>query len=216
MKPTIGITTERDPSWAVPYAQAVEKAGGIPVIVRTGAEQFDGLLLSGGGDAGEATGAYGRELTAAERATLGGIEEERDQLELALIPAVLDRGLPVFAICRGMQMLNVALGGTLLPHVPNHRHPDGAVLAHAVSWTVPGDWPARVNTTHHQALGRVATRLRVLARAEDGIIEAADLPDMRHCFATQFHPERIVGTVPAAARFFREFVNAAAAKRMAI
>lgn len=206
MKPVIGITTSREPDWAVPYVRAVELAGGVPVIVRTGAEPFDGLLLSGGGDAGEGTGAYGRALTAAERATLGGVDEERDRLEMKLVRRAMAEAMPVLGICRGLQMLNVALGGTLLPDVPNHRHPDQLALAHGVSWTVPGDWPERVNTTHHQALSRVAHGLRVLARADDGIVEAVDLPGAKFCFAVQFHPERLVDTMPAAAKMFAALV----------
>jgi putative glutamine amidotransferase len=226
MKPVIGITPEaitigrQDGAGLFlghAYTRAIEHAGGIPVILPLTADQSvlehfldacQGFVLSGGGDMTEASGAYAARLPATILATLTGLDATRDTMELELARAAVRRDRPLLGICRGIQTLNVALGGTLHADVPNHRHADPFALAHSVIWEIDGDWPVRVNTTHHQALDRVAAGLRVTARANDGIIEAVDLPGARYCVGVQFHPERLAETVPQCAKFFTALVQA--------
>jgi len=234
-KPLIGITPEaivvertdgRGCFCGLSYTQAVEQAGGVPLVMPltrdtavldTCLRVCDGIILSGGGDASEAAGAYGRALSAAEQKTLGGVDATRDEMEIYLARQLTAADQPLLAICRGLQILNVALGGTLLPDVAGHRCPDPFALAHPVTWEPASRFAAfgltgstAVNTTHHQALDRIAPPLRVVARAADGIVEAAELPDSRFCLAVQFHPERLVTSLPAMRRLFEGFVAACA------
>ena len=233
MKPIIGITPEavnlsradgRGAFCGVSYSQAIELAGGVPVVLPLTDDtavldellaRCHGLLLAGGGDVSEASGAYGRKLTDAEHQTLSGVDAVRDAMELHLIHRALDTALPILGICRGIQMLNVTLGGTLLPDIPNHRNPKPDALAHRLEWTgrgrlceVLGACEA-VNTSHHQAVDRVAPGFEVVARAPDGIVEAIELAGARCVWAVQFHPERLVQVAPEFRRLFETFVTAA-------
>lgn len=193
------------------YSQAVERAGGVPLILpltrrKTVLERFlslcHGFLLSGGGDFTEASGAYGRKLTETERRTLSGSDATRDAMELFLARELLRRDIPTLGICRGLQAMNVALGGTLAPDIPNHRQ-----VTHRIAWTKPLYRFRQVNSTHHQALERVAPALEVVARAEDGVIEAARAPSARFFVGVQFHPERL----PRCDALFSALVTAARA-----
>jgi putative glutamine amidotransferase len=226
MPPLIGITPEaiticRTDGAGVflglSYTRAIERAGGIPTILPLTNDpslleyfinQCHGFVLSGGGDMTEESGAYAAPLPATVRATLSGVDATRDAMELLLARELVRRNRPVLAICRGIQALNVALGGTLLADVPGHRHPDPFALSQPVRWEIDGDWPARVNSSHHQALDRVAPPLRVTARAPDGVIEAVDLPGARYCCGVQFHPERLWDVEPRCRQFFRQLVDA--------
>jgi anthranilate synthase component 2/putative glutamine amidotransferase len=211
-RPLIGISTYREQArwgiWDVPavllpasYADAVAECGGEPVLLPTGAisagvvDRLDGLVLAGGADIGPAR--YGQEpgpLTTAVRA-------DRDDAELALLRAALDRDLPVLAICRGMQLLNVALGGDLVQHLPDvpgtadHRAGDGVYARRTVA-TAPGSTLAGLlgptvsaECYHHQALGRVADGLTPAGWAEDGVLEAVEAAGYRFCVGVQWHPE---------------------------
>ena len=115
--------------------------------------------------------------------------------------------------------MNVALGGTLIPHLDGHRHPKPDAFAHTIEWTKNGKLESamrgfdRVNTSHHQAVDRVARGLEVVARAPDGIIEAMERPGARFCCAVQFHPERLVKKSPQFLRLFREFVKSCRGSR---
>jgi len=183
------------------YSRAVECSGFVPVILpltreRTTLEKFldlcDAFLFSGGGDVAEASGAYGRKLTTAERKSLSGVNADRDEMELHLARRVAEEDIPALGICRGHQMMNVALGGTLLPDIPDHRN-----VTHRIEWTKTarcGCRLTRVNSIHHQAVGRVASSLVVTARAADGVIEALEMPGARFFVGVQFHPERMPGT----------------------
>lgn len=204
------------------YSRAVQLAGGTPVLLpSTGGTdigsligRIDGLLLSGGGDVDPHR--YGQ----APSAATGGIDADRDAIELGLLAAAIERGIPVLGVCRGCQVLNVALGGTLHQHVPDvsgldhlHREPRDW-LAHPVSvekgsrlHRVVGGDHLEVNSIHHQAVDRPARPLRAVACAPDGIIEAVEDPQ-RPILAVQWHPESLVPAEPHLA-LFRWLVEAA-------
>lgn len=220
--PLIGISVGRLPSGNRVidgadrnYSRAVQLAGGAPVLLPATAEadvatlmdRVDGLLLSGGGDVDPAN--YG----AAPSAATGGVDPDRDAAEFGLLEAALSRGLPVLGICRGCQVINVALGGTLHQHLPDltsiqhlHREPRD-LISHTVSVTsgsvlekVLGRDEVEVNSIHHQAVDRLASPLRAVGCAPDGIIEAVEDPD-RPLLAVQWHPESLVPAEPHLALF---------------
>jgi len=182
--------------YVVDYARAVLDAGGLPVHIPQDAdpvrylERLDALLLSGGGDVEPAR--YG----VARQPETHPPERRRDDLELALADGAMSRGLPVLGICRGLQLLNVAGGGTLNQHVPGHARYD-----------VPGDVPTdsidieagtlahelygsahKINSLHHQTVDQVADGWIVAARSADGTIEVIELPG-RPAIGVQWHPE---------------------------
>jgi anthranilate synthase component 2/putative glutamine amidotransferase len=211
-RPLIGITTYREQAqwgtWHVPavllpaaYADAVAAAGGEPVLLPTGAvsaevvARLDGLVLAGGADVDPAR--YGR--SAGAHTTV--VRPERDETELAALEAALDRDLPLLAICRGMQLLNVALGGDLVQHLPDLENtavhdPGPGLYQRREVRTQDGTRlhdllgpSAQVACHHHQALHRVAADLTPSAWAEDGVVEAVEAIDRRFCLAVQWHPE---------------------------
>jgi gamma-glutamyl-gamma-aminobutyrate hydrolase PuuD len=228
MRPLIGISTYREQAqwgtWHVPavllpatYADAVAEAGGEPVLLPTGAAtadvvaRLDGLILAGGADIDPAR--YGS--VPGPRTTV--VRPDRDAAELAVLSAALDRDLPLLAICRGMQLLNVALGGDLVQHLPDVEkagvHDPGAGLYQRRDvHTQPGSAVGRLLGTtvpvachHHQALSRIAPELTASAWAEDGVVEAVEAVDRRFCLAVQWHPEegedrRLFAALVAAAR----------------
>jgi putative glutamine amidotransferase len=212
MRPLIGISTYREQArwgfWDVPavllpasYADAVSIAGGEPVLLPTGSvtadvvARLDGLVLAGGADVDPAR--YGEEP--GEHTTV--TRPDRDASEVAVLQAALDRDLPLLAICRGMQLLNVVLGGTLLQHLPDvpgtEPHQLGLGLyAERKVRTAPGTAldtligpTATVNCHHHQALDRIASALTPSAWADDGVVEGVEAEDRRFCLAVQWHPE---------------------------
>ena len=168
------------------YITALETLGA--TVERSMPEKCDALLLPGGGDI--CPRFYGQEINGAT-----DIDEARDAYELALFWRFLHAGKPIFGICRGAQVINVALGGTLFQHIAGHGQIDGADSAHVVHTS---DVALRalygncfqVNSAHHQAVDRPGRGLCAVARAEDGTIEA-----LRHeslpVFAVQWHPERL-------------------------
>jgi putative glutamine amidotransferase len=212
VRPLIGITTYREQArwgfWDVPavllpadYADAVAESGGEPVMLPTGAVsdavvgRLDGLVLAGGADVDPAR----YEEPAGPHTT--STRPERDAAEIALLQAALDRDLPLLAICRGMQLLNVLLGGTLIQHVPDlpgaepHQLGLGLFAERAVR-TDPGSvvggivGPSiSVDCHHHQALDRLANGLIASAWAEDGLVEAVEVAGHRFCLGVQWHPE---------------------------
>lgn len=185
------------------YVEAIIRSGGVPVLLPPvdGAADavlgaLDGLVLSGGGDIDAA--AYGE---VAHRAN-GGVRPSRDAFELALFRAALDRDLPMLTVCRGMQLLNVALGGSLTQHLPDvlghHRHrPRPGVFGPVQVRLTAGSRVAMILGTdaqvlcqHHQALGRVAEDLDVVGWAQDGTVEAVELPGRTFVLGVQWHPEQ--------------------------
>lgn len=226
MPPLVGITSSpalrRSPVLEVDrslttldraYVDAVTDAGGVAVILPVqhggNAEQtidrLDALVLSGGGDV--APERYG----ATRHPAVGGVDEARDEWEVALIAQARRRCLPTLAICRGIQILNVALGGTLVQHLPEHE--GGDVEPHLAPWSfdaathtveiAAGSGMAEVlatdvvdvNTLHHQAIDRCADELVVVGRDEHGIIEAVEHPD-EPILGVQWHPELITHVDP--------------------
>jgi putative glutamine amidotransferase len=209
-KPLIGITTYVEPAaWGhwdreaalVPYdyVRAVERAGGRAVLVPPddgGNEEIldalDGLVLSGGNDM-EPEG-YGAD---SHPATVG-TNPERDRGELALLEAAIEHDLPVLAICRGVQVLNVARGGDIVQHLPEvvgheeHREIVGEFSEHAVRVDPSSrirEVHGPVKSHHHQALGRIGDGLREDAWAEDGTVEGVEDPDKPFLVGVLWHPE---------------------------
>jgi anthranilate synthase component 2/putative glutamine amidotransferase len=212
MRPLIGITTYREQArwgtWDVPaillpaaYADAVAAAGGEPVLLPTGAishevlSRLDGLVAAGGADVDPAR--YGQ--PAGPHTAV--VRPERDESELVALRAALDRDLPLLAICRGMQLLNVSLGGDLLQHLPDventgiHDPGPGRYERREVR-TQPGSElhrllgpSAPVACHHHQAVDRIAPELTPTAWAEDGVVEAVEAAGRRFCLGVQWHPE---------------------------
>ncbi len=224
-KPLIGITTYVEPaSWGhwqleaalVPYdyVRAVERAGGRALLVPpddAGIEEvldaLDGLILSGGNDLTPES--YGAEAAAATN----GTNPARDRGELALLSGALERDLPVLAICRGVEVLNVVRGGDLVQHLPDvvgheeHRAVVGDFSEHAVRVDPSSRIePVRgtVKSHHHQGLGRIGEGLREVAWAEDGVVEAVEDPTKPFVVGVLWHPE-----AGEDQRLFQQLVEAA-------
>jgi putative glutamine amidotransferase len=181
------------------YRKALMAANIQPVENVTTVAGLDGLLLAGGPDIDPAL--YG----ASRHPKTEPPEHARDSLETTLLREALDRDLPVLAICRGLQLMNAALGGTLVQHIAGHRCAKQQA-AHAIAITphsrlgsileVEGTAEAdeyMVNSRHHQSVGQVASGLVVTARAPDGVVEALELPGKHFVLAVQWHPEDRTG-----------------------
>ncbi len=246
MRPLIGITasaqtdvldhgTFRRYVLSRSYTRAVEAAGGIGIIlapllqaVDDLAELLDGLLLSGGADIDPAR--YGDDAVHDETY---GVDDERDSFELAIFDAMLNRDKPVFGICRGIQVLNVALGGTLIQDVPS-EHPGAADIGHrqherkltdsdighTVSATQDHLFPIfengslGVNSFHHQAIRDLSPQLAATAYSPDGLIEAVSMPDNPSVFGVQWHPELMFERHPEHLKPFSRLVEAATARKL--
>jgi putative glutamine amidotransferase len=203
------------------YVAAVERAGGRALLVppdTAGTEEtldaLDGLIFSGGSDLDP--GLYGQE----PHPETDGIVAARDSAELALLQAALARDLPVLAICRGSQILNVALGGDLDQHLPDsvgdetHKQIPGTFAEHPVD-IVPDERLApvleervSVKSHHHQGFGRLGEGIRVAAVADDGTVEAIWNPGSRFAVGVLWHPE-----AGEDGRLFEELVEQASAYR---
>lgn len=183
------------------YSDAIAAAGGAAIMlpcIDTSVEVLDhvsALVLTGGGDVDPAL--YGE----TPHETVYGIDTHRDRVEIAVLRRALEIGLPVLAICRGMQVLNVALGGSLLQHLEGDDGAIHAAWAHPVSARVhgvslePGSIAYSVfgevldvNTLHHQAIGRLAPSLVVTGRSADGVVESVEIPG-KAVWGVQWHPE---------------------------
>jgi putative glutamine amidotransferase len=208
------------------YVTAVRASGAIPFVVPTldpgdaaaVVAELDGLVLSGGGDLDPAT--YG----GVAGPGLYGVDNERDRWELALVAAADDRGIPVLGICRGLQTLNVAAGGTLIPHLPDLTDQAHRVLerdrepVHAVALTDGSvlhglvGAACAVNSLHHQAADRVGSGLRAVGYAPDGVIEALEDTRWGRTLGVQWHPELLTGQ-PEQAAIWSWLAHAAVAWR---
>lgn len=234
MRPVIGLTTYREQArWGTwdrqadllpaRYADSVLRAGGVPVLVPPiegiAAElvrTLDGLVLSGGADIEPSR--YG----ATPHPSVTVVRPDRDAAEIEAFHAALDADLPVLGVCRGLQVMNVALGGDLVQHLPdvvvdaNHRGGPSEFARQRVALDagsrlrdVLGD-ATDVDCYHHQALARLGRDLRVVAHADDGTIEAVEVEGRRFVVGVQWHPEESDDV-----RLFTALVDAATRARAA-
>jgi putative glutamine amidotransferase len=217
---------QRELALGLTYMQAIEAAGGLPVVLPPLAapaiapllDRLDGLCLSGGPDLDPA--GYGAE----RHPQLGPIEPEVDAFELELARQAWARRLPILAICRGMQALSVSRGGDLIQHLPDrvggaieHRQKEPAHMpTHTVELerrslltALMRTATVGVNSFHHQALGHVGSGLTVTARSEDGVIEGVEAPQQPFVLGVQWHAECLAATVAEQAALFGGFVRAA-------
>jgi putative glutamine amidotransferase len=221
------------------YPRAVANAGGIPLTLPVGrsrelmaecVRRCDGVLLTGGDDI--EPDIYGNALSKKLRRTVSTTPDggERDLRELILIDEVFRQRKPLLAICRGHQLLNVALGGTLIVDIPSqvpgafrHARMDKRnEIVHQVRLTplsllakITDRQTLGVNSTHHQAVGRVADPLQVIASSDDGVVESMELKPaasrlLPFLLAIQFHPERLANRYPEHRAIFRAFTQACA------
>lgn len=236
MRPAVAVTAScsKDPEVGfelhASYVRSVEQAAGLPLIVAPGGpadagpllERVSGLVLTGGSDVDPAL--FGE----ARHPALRRVVSERDAFEIALCREAVRRGLPVLAICRGQQVLNVALGGTLyqdiaseVPGALEHRSDgerwqtthDVTLLPGSRIRAILGVERIDVNSFHHQAVKDVAPGLVVSARSPaDGVIEGVESPVQRFVVGVQWHPEDFVGRSAAFAPLFAAFVETCAAR----
>jgi putative glutamine amidotransferase len=234
--PLIGLTTYRHPnnqglplhSITEAYVRAVSSAGGIPVLIPLGLpeetldqllKRLDGILFSGGGDVQpERYGSTAHPL-------VDDVDDDRDRVEIHLLQRTVQQGLPFMGICRGLQLINVAFGGTLFEDILDQRpdslkhryYPDWPrnYLAHDVQLEetsrlrrVLGAPSMPVNSLHHQGIRQLAAPLQAAAYATDGLIEAFELAQYPFGLAVQWHPEWLQEHLPMQS-LFREFVRAA-------
>jgi putative glutamine amidotransferase len=219
----IAVTFENEKK-VEPYERALRLAGLEPVRVSAEAQRsligLDGLLLTGGRDIDPKL--YGQERAPETEQP----NPSRDRMEIGLLGEALDRGLPVLAICRGMQLFNVYHGGTLIQHLPGDPHrtkqppADPSKPTHEVTVApetrleaILGAGRHRVNSRHHQALDKLGARLRVSATAVgDGIVEGVERPDKDFAVAVQWHPEDQAGNDETQLKLFRALAAAAEAR----
>jgi putative glutamine amidotransferase len=212
LKPLVAIA----PCRKMPdYEESVRRAGGEPWVLDYEHDRASvvvascgGLLLPGGADVGPER--YGEE----PHPSVTDVDRARDEHEIALVMAALDADLPILAICRGLQVLNVAAGGSLVQDIPSqvpgaltHKVPDpqdamahsvrvtpGSRLASLMRGALSAEYDLDVNSRHHQSARRVAEGFEITAIALDGVIEALEHPGARFCMAVQWHPENFLRT----------------------
>lgn len=240
--PIIGITTRKDltpaglPAVMVlqAYVSAIVQAGGAPVLIPSDlteagwneiVRRLDGFLFTGGGDVAI------EHFAGQPRPKVGGVDVARDEIELGLVRSAAESGVPFLGICRGLQVVNVALGGTLYtdildqaPGALDHSFQSPDILKERTQLVHPvaierGSQAAKildesslqVNSLHHQGVKDLAPVLRASAFAPDGIVEAVELPGHPFGVAVQWHPEWLTDQ-EATLRLFKAFVEAARAK----
>ncbi|MBM7664338.1 putative glutamine amidotransferase [Solibacillus kalamii] len=228
MKPIIGLTMyDFDKKLDInnAYLTSIELAGGIPICIPNATEEnveavlnlVDGLVLIGGADIDPLL------FNEEPHRHIGSVVRKRDDSDLLLMNAAFKRQMPVLGICRGQQIMNVAFGGTIIQDIPSqvdntilHKQPSKrGELAHTVEVKTPKfkeiftEESFRVNTFHHQSVGKLGEGLLVSAVAKDGIIEGIEHESHPYCVAVQWHPEELApnGDVYAQ-RLFKSFIEA--------
>lgn len=224
-KPFIGVTPSFDIQsnrfyLNIKYTKAIQEAGGIPLIIpytdfkneiKTLLEKFDGFLLTGGGDVHPL---YYREEPKKTR----GVVPERDILEIEIVKACFLNKKPVFAICRGSQVMNVAMGGNLIQHINSEiEHEQSAShskLTHTIIieketllYDIFKKREIRVNSFHHQAVNKLGKDLKISARAKDGIVEAIESDKHPFFLGVQFHPEHLFEENKIFLKLFKKFID---------
>lgn len=235
--PTIGVTSNYSPAddgtfgtiqVGESYIQAVIRAGGLPLIIPVGLsgerlqsliDRLDGILFTGGSDVNPLR------FQGQDHPRIYGIDDRRDELEISLVNHAVDTGKPFLGICRGVQVINVALGGSLYTHIADQM--TGALrhdyfpniprnhLAHGV-WIakdsllahILGSRSIEVNSLHHQGINRIAPGLRSVAHAPDQMIEGVELPGHPFGLGVQWHPEWLQEHAQQR-ELFKAFVEAA-------
>ena len=236
MDPLIGVTTYQvaNPQGHIisallrAYSDAIILAGGIPLLIPSSFQEdhaqalvkrLDGILFTGGGDISL------ERFKGDPHPSIDGVDPDRDSIELALLKIVIEEKKPFLGICRGFQLINIGLGGTLYTHIhdqkpgalkhdyfPNYRR---NYLAHEVELvsgtrlrTIFGSEKVLVNSIHHQGAKDIPSRLIRGGVAPDGLVEAVELADHPYGLAVQWHPEWLIEQ-PENAKLFRSFVDAA-------
>ena len=224
-KPIVGITcygrAKIPDRYSIPidYVKSVQRSGANAILLPPGGPEVldacDALVFAGGGDIDPKR--YGGSV----HPKLYGIDDERDDFELAIAAEALKRKLPMLAICRGLQIVNVLLGGTLHPHLEDleprrgpHRADVGASVKHVVSAAkgsrlaeIMGKATFEVCSSHHQAVDRSGKGLAISGTAEDGTVEALDILDHPRAIAVQWHPEESAAVDPQQQRLFDWLVS---------
>lgn len=239
-RPLIGVPTGREKSqrfYGLPlyimnqtYIRMLENLGALPVMIplqmteatlRGIFERLDGLFLPGGEDVDPSY--YGAD----QHPRLGATDKERDRTELLITRWAVETGMPLLGVCRGLQVINVVCGGTLhqdlhaeRPYLHKHDYTPPTYERYRISHTVtiePDSRLARtlgtmhgVNSMHHQGINQLGVGLRVVARAEDGLPEAIELPALPYLVAVQWHPEELATTDQHSTNLFYDFVEVAA------
>lgn len=238
LKPLIGITTSRlnrnsqPPAFGtnIAYIEAIADAGGIPVLIPSNLTPGDldnllpklaGILFTGGSDI--APQRYGNP----PHPKVAGVDSDRDRVEIQLVQGVISLGKPFLGICRGCQVINVALGGTLYEDLSDqhpgyfqhdyHNRPRN-YLAHPVMLAsnsrlagILTENPSQVNSLHHQGLKRLASDLKSVAYSPDDLVEAVELPSHAFGLAVQWHPEELQNHEPMR-KLFQAFIQACQSK----
>lgn len=239
-RPLIGVTTGREKSQRFfglslyimnqTYVRTLENLGALPVMIplhmsdatlRGIFERLDGLFLPGGEDIDPSNYSHDR------HPLLGATDKERDRTELIMTRWAIEAGMPVLGVCRGVQMINVACGGTLtqdlhseFPDLAKHDYFPPSFERYRISHPVEIAAGSRlagalgqvheVNSMHHQGVDRVGFGLEVVARADDGLPEALEAPDLPFVVGVQWHPEELAKTDQMSANLFYDFLCAAA------
>lgn len=234
-KPLIGITTyngktpNNNPITAVQhsYIRAVTQAGGLPVLIPSILSEQDfydlysrlqGVMFTGGGDVSL------KYFDGTDHVRITGVDENRDMTEIFLLRKAVQDGKPLLGICRGVQVMNVALGGTLYTHIPHelkgaldHDYPGEMfpALVHDVNVDettraagIFGETLLHVNSLHHQGLKDIAPGLKVAGHAPDGLVEVVEITGHPYALGVQWHPEWLTDQ-PVMRRLFKSFVDAA-------
>ena len=230
MRPIIGVLAEIDDECNTrvqnPYIHAIEKSGGIPILfpyvsdnetIGRLVDLCDGFFFTGGADIHPKH--YGEKA----KESLGNLQEHRDEFEFRVFEKVIKTAKPILAICRGAQLVNIALGGTLYQDIPSelqttisHRQSepkfspshDVKIMINTPLYEMVRTAQIKVNSCHHQAIKTLGKGLEMMAVAEDGIIEAVYASGERYLRAYQWHPERLFKTDVHNRMIFEDFVHA--------